>query len=229
MVYLRGTDGSPALRLGEGEGFALSPDKKWVLARQPTGPGTPARPSTHGPPSRTVLRTERSSPGFGGAFTPDGKRVVFSAVGPDKKSRLYVLEIPAGQPRAFVRKAWDSGLDGARSRPMVGTSLGFGRAGPSSTRSTAAATDVPCRALPRAIKSLNGARTPRLFTSSMRRSGQSENLLVDLETGQKRLWKEIPLSDAAGNVRVRVTPDGRSYFVGSVVSQSELYLVEGLR
>jgi hypothetical protein len=31
-VYLRPTDGSPAVRLGEGEAFALSPDGRWVLS-----------------------------------------------------------------------------------------------------------------------------------------------------------------------------------------------------
>ena len=53
-VYLRKTDGSPAVRLGSGEGMALSPDGKWVLAQRlnpspaqlvllPTGAGERAR------------------------------------------------------------------------------------------------------------------------------------------------------------------------------------------
>jgi hypothetical protein len=53
--------------------------------------------------------------------------------------------------------------------------------------------------------------------------------LLDLETGQKRLWKELPLDESAGGVRVRVTPDGRSYVYSTIVSVGELYLVEGLR
>ena len=32
-VYIRKTDGSPAIRLGEGNGLSLSPDGKWALAR----------------------------------------------------------------------------------------------------------------------------------------------------------------------------------------------------
>src|SRR5260370_8921271 len=32
-VYLRNTDGSPAIRLGEGSGMSLSPDGKWALSR----------------------------------------------------------------------------------------------------------------------------------------------------------------------------------------------------
>src|SRR5262245_17282205 len=49
-VYLRTTDGAPAAKIGEGEGVALSPDKRWALTRRteggrgrlwlvPTGPG----------------------------------------------------------------------------------------------------------------------------------------------------------------------------------------------
>ncbi len=36
-VYVRSTDGSPAVRLGEGSAWALSPDGKWALATR-TGP-----------------------------------------------------------------------------------------------------------------------------------------------------------------------------------------------
>ena len=32
-VYLRNTDGSPAIRLGEGTGLSLSPDGQWALSR----------------------------------------------------------------------------------------------------------------------------------------------------------------------------------------------------
>ena len=42
-IYLRSTDGSPALRLSEGMGMALSPDKQRVLAVFPAEGGKPAR------------------------------------------------------------------------------------------------------------------------------------------------------------------------------------------
>jgi hypothetical protein len=47
-VFTRNLDGSPAVRLGEGNGGRISPDKKWVLTQQgdhlvllPTGAGSP--------------------------------------------------------------------------------------------------------------------------------------------------------------------------------------------
>src|SRR5262249_8666970 len=38
-VYLRNTDGTPAVRLGEGRAFALSPDQKWAISRHLDSPG----------------------------------------------------------------------------------------------------------------------------------------------------------------------------------------------
>ena len=37
-VYVRSTDGSAAVRLGEGSAEALSPDQKWVIAQIPGSP-----------------------------------------------------------------------------------------------------------------------------------------------------------------------------------------------
>ena len=38
-VYVRNTDGTPAIRLGEGGASALSPDQKWVIVVTPIAPG----------------------------------------------------------------------------------------------------------------------------------------------------------------------------------------------
>ena len=49
-VFLRDTDGSPPVRIGEGTGEAISPDTKWVITKPakggalslvPTGAGRP--------------------------------------------------------------------------------------------------------------------------------------------------------------------------------------------
>jgi eukaryotic-like serine/threonine-protein kinase len=37
-VYIRGTDGSPAVRLGDGTAVALSPDGVWVVAQNQDTP-----------------------------------------------------------------------------------------------------------------------------------------------------------------------------------------------
>ncbi len=73
-VYLRKTDGSPAVRLGDGASLALSPDGKWALSTRgdsptdlfllPTGPGEPKQLDGHG-----MIHTAA-------AWFPDGTRIV---------------------------------------------------------------------------------------------------------------------------------------------------------
>jgi Tol biopolymer transport system component len=53
--------------------------------------------------------------------------------------------------------------------------------------------------------------------------------LLDLETGEKRLWREVPAASSSKVDSARVTPDGKSYIYGEGSALSELYLVEGLR
>ena len=54
---------------------------------------------------------------------------------------------------------------------------------------------------------------------------------VDVASGQRALWKELPVDSLTSGwrVRVRMTPDGQSYVYGFTDVLSELYLVEGLR
>ncbi|MFY9550806.1 MAG: protein kinase, partial [Thermoanaerobaculia bacterium] len=76
-VYLRRTDGSAAVRLGDGQAMSLSPDGKRVLAMlrtsppqlvlYPTGPGEPIR-----------LANETVSDYYWGLWLPDGKRIIFT-------------------------------------------------------------------------------------------------------------------------------------------------------
>jgi len=96
-VYLRKTDGSPAIRLSEGIGMALSPDGKWALARPnitpsplvqlPTGVGE-AKPLTHD-----------SINHLWGRWLPDGKQLVFSGNETGHGFRLYVESPEEGKPR----------------------------------------------------------------------------------------------------------------------------------
>ena len=88
-VYMRKTDGSPAVRLGEGFAESLSPDGQWVLATHshetptqiyllPTGAGEPKQ------------LTHDAMQHFNAAWLPDGKRFIYSAWAAGKTSaRLH--------------------------------------------------------------------------------------------------------------------------------------------
>jgi Tol biopolymer transport system component len=98
-VYIRGTDGSNPVRLGEGNALALSPDGKWVLATEtddarqlvllPTGGGKPVSLP------ESVLSHDWA------AWLPDGKRFVFLGRQPGHRLQLFVQEASGGPVRAF--------------------------------------------------------------------------------------------------------------------------------
>ena len=57
-----------------------------------------------------------------------------------------------------------------------------------------------------------------------------EVLIVDVETGKTKLWRELfQMASTAFPRRFRVTPDGRAYVYTNPRVFSALYLVDGLR
>ncbi|HEX7254288.1 MAG TPA: protein kinase [Thermoanaerobaculia bacterium] len=229
-IYLRGTDGRPALRLAEGWGAALSPDKQWVLAHPVVGPGKPSRPTLvpTGPGEPKELPMQMLDSRWG-AFTPDGKGIVFAAIGPDGKSRLYVQEIPTGVPRAISPNGVEIQGQTSPVSPDGRYVVGFreGRPEVYPLDGSGEGRVVPgVQPGDRVIQWSADSRSVYVYSPQER---PLKVFLLDLETGRKRLWKEFSLDESAGFARVRVTPDGRYYVYGARTTFSELYLVEGLR
>src|SRR5262249_20933030 len=97
-VYLRKTDGSDAVPLGEGKALALSPDAQWALVlRQQPASQLVLVPTGAG--EAKVLKTPGFESFVGGALFSDGKRVLFSGTETGRKPRLYVMDIDGGKPR----------------------------------------------------------------------------------------------------------------------------------
>jgi Tol biopolymer transport system component len=101
VTYLRGSDGSAAIRLGAGFPLEISPDGKWAmvlgssrapsqLVLLPTGAGE-SRPLTH-----DGIHHQ------GAAWTPDGKRVVFVGNEPGHRIRYFVQSLEGTPPRAIT-------------------------------------------------------------------------------------------------------------------------------
>jgi dipeptidyl aminopeptidase/acylaminoacyl peptidase len=226
-VYLRKTDGSPAIRLGEGIGLGLSPDGKWAIARPnttpsplvllPTGVGE-AKPLTHDSTNHLWAR-----------WLPDGKRLVFSGNEAGHGFRLYVESPEEGKPRAISSEGVNPTFVISPKGDQV-ASVGpdhkiylFPVAGGEPTLVSAAQPDeAPTGWSP-------DGRALYVF-----RFGQIPASVVqlDLSTGQRKPWKELAPADAAGIDTIRgitISADARAYVYGYIRTLSDLYLVEGLK
>jgi Tol biopolymer transport system component len=228
-IFLRPTGGGPAVRIGEGSAVALSPDKKWVLARReenrrrtfvvlPTGPGQP-RPLAFDGLDVTS-----------GVFSPDGQQIVFDANAPGQPSRLYVAKLSGGKPRAV-------GPPNVRLQPFTSPVSPDGRRVIAVFEGKLALLSLDGTGEPRQLPGLQAGVSRVVQWSTDGRSVYYSQMkptaldvdLYDVETGARRDWREIPVDGSLTRRFLRVTPDGRGYvYSGSKVS-SELYLLEGLR
>ena len=98
-AYLRGFDGSPAVRLGDGSTEAFSPDGAWAIAITHT-----ATPQIHMLPTSVGEPRALSHDGldvFNADFLPDGKSLIFTASEAGRGTRLYVRDIAGAKARAI--------------------------------------------------------------------------------------------------------------------------------
>ena len=99
FVHVRRTDAADAVRLGEGQAKALSPDGKWALgiAKEtfvlyPLGAGTPR--------VLPLVGVEAPYDIHWALFFPDGKRLLLSVNSPKTlNARLYAIDIETGKAR----------------------------------------------------------------------------------------------------------------------------------
>jgi eukaryotic-like serine/threonine-protein kinase len=228
-VYIRRTDGSPAVRLGEGSSQSLSPDGKYVLAitKLASEPQVVLYPTGAGE-TRTLPREGLVAQLA--SWFPDDKRILVTASEPGRGSRLWVWELSGGKPRAISP-------DGYRSFPRTVSPDG-----------KLVAVRGPDQRLylyplaggePSAIPGLTPEDTPTAWSADgrflyvyRRRELPARVYRLEVATGRKELWKELMPFDASGVSAISpplVTPDGKAYAYAYIRTLSDVYLVEGLQ
>jgi Tol biopolymer transport system component len=226
-VYVRKTDGSPAVRLGEGFGQALSPDGKWALViLHPTAdPQLAAYPTGAGEPK---LYPKEGINVLNVGWLPDGKRILFTASEPGRGLRLYVRDFDGGKPRALTP-------EGYRGYRVV------------SPDGAAAVVTGPDRRTylypisggePTAVPGIDANDRVAQFGADGRflyvyRQGETPTRVyrVDVSTGHRELWRTLMPADAGGvsELGPLPTPSGQSYAYSYSRTLSDLYIVDGLK
>jgi Tol biopolymer transport system component len=231
-VCLRKTDGSPPVRLGEGKALSLSPDGKWALSQIPT-PNAPLTFLPIGPGEPRSLTIEGISV-LGARWFPDGSRLLVAGVEEGRGPRLYVCSTE-GEDLRPVTPEGSAGRWGNLGRVCISPDgrwvTGIGPDQLAWLYPVADGEPHPIVGVEVGELPVRWASDGSLFVARYRRAS-AHVFRLDVETGERTLWKELRPRDPAGvNVvwGLVMTPDGESYAYTYFQTLSELYVVEGLR
>ncbi len=231
-VYLETPGQGPAVRLGDGIPLGLSPDGAQVLNLSPGQP-TELTLIPTGPGSLISLPRGSIQRHATAVFAPDGKRIVISGAESGRGSRLYVQDLPGGDPRPISaegvrlppnqpRLVSPDGefvaalgpdqmialypLKGGEPRPVVGIEAGF--------------------------RPIGWTHRPGvLFVTPEALTRRTPVFRHDVATGRREVWREVGPADPIGSpltIRVQVTPDGSGYAYLYFLPTAELVLIDGV-
>ncbi len=230
-VFIRGTDGAPAVRLGEGYGGELSPDGKWAVTYPlsdpprivllPIGPGEP----------RTIESSSTAN------WFPDGKRLLLcSQLRSEKEPGCSIFDLERGRSSPLtpggtetagflsrpvspdgkwvvVRRPENQWLlwpvDGGEPRPLVGLD----------------ADDLPYQW---------AGDSNSLYVTSTRREDVLPRRVykLNLATGRKEFFRTFGPPDLTGISTMslpKFSRDGAVYTYGYRQFLSDLYVVDGIK
>jgi hypothetical protein len=227
-VYIRNTDGSAAVRLGEGSAEALSPDQKWVIAQIPGSPAQFRLLPTKAGEAQSL--TNDAINHNGARWLPDGKKFVFSGNEPSRGGRLYVQDTGGGQPLPIAPEGVNQTAFAVSPDGQMVAAIGPDQKG--YLYPTAGHGDA------RLIPGLEPGDLPTSWSQDghslfVYQTGEvpARVYRVDLAAGKRALWKQLVPGDPAGVATIGpilVTPDGKSFVYGFHRTLADLYLVEGL-
>jgi hypothetical protein len=227
-VYMRRTDGSPAVRLADGLSATLSPDARWALVL------------TLEPPGRLLLVP--TGPGQPKPLT-DGTLNCLAACWISTDRILVMANESERSPRLFV-----GDLEG-RFRPIApeGVTIPMWGNPVSPDGRTVAAQDAnegirlfaTDAGEPRHVEGSKVGDRPIQWSEDGRSlyvwakgTLPAKVFRIEVSTGRRQLWREFMPSDPAGIVQIEtlvLTPDERAYAYTYERSLDELYVIEGLR
>ena len=226
-VYIRKTDGSPAIRVGPGRAVALSPDGKGVIAEDiktrqyilyPTGAG-----------EEKQLTRDNLVHGSG-RWTPDGKWIVFDGFEPDKKARTWIMPAEGGNPKPVTPEGFVGDQvtpDG--ERVLVKDPEGKYFFYP--LRGNGSPSAVPTLKTDDGVLALSADGRTLFVREAVQNTWTMRLVSIELSTGKRQLLKEVEPPDRGGVLGlgpVQITPDGKTYVFGFTRRLSDLHVVEGL-
>lgn len=225
-VYVRKTDGSPAVRIGEG-GFVsdITPDGKWAVVLLPGDPAARVQIVPVGAGQTRVLHWDGIEP-LWAVWFPDGRHILLAANGHGHRN-LYVTDSDGATPKYLT----ETGRNFLASSD--GQSLLIEQNGVPVIFSLQTNSAKPITVFHDQEEAIAWTSDPHsVFTQEPTPTGV-KIYKVNLESGSHELWQEVKPRDQVGLRRIveptAITPDGRSmvYIYANVTAQ--LYTSDTLR
>lgn len=225
-VAERDLRGSPPIPLGEGMAGDFSPDGKWAITTVaytqlellPTGAGTIKKLD------RGNIEQYRHSL----HWMPDGKQIIFSGNEAGHLARCFIQNVDGGKPRPITPE----GVSGCQVSPD----------GQLVTGTNPLEKSIKLYPLdggaPRALAGLlpgegiSWTTDPHYVYASLGKVAPVKIYRLNVENGQRQLFKEINPSDETGlydMTHILFSPNGKAYVYGYTRLLSEIYLVNGLK
>ena len=229
LCYVRKTDGSPPVLLGQAKGFDVSPDGRWALTLNATADQLTLIPTGAGSP-RVLPRANLTYQW--GQFFPGGKSLLVWANEPGRPGRLYAQGIDEARPRAVTPEGFGFSSGGGKALSPDGRTIVM-RGADGGIYTGPSGGEGPPRPLPGArpdeVTWGWTADSRSLYLGKIAMPARVE--ICEVATGQRRLWKEIVPPDPAGVLSIGpiyIAPDGKSYIYSYRRQLDDLYLITGL-
>jgi len=227
-VYLRKTDGSPAVRLGEGTALALSPSGNLAasthlgdqqpLVLLPTGAGEPQTLAAAGITYATAL------------WLADGKRLAFVGNEVNHGERLYIQELPGGKPRAISPEGVDWLEIAISPDQRYVADIGPDDKGYLYPVDGGEPKRIP--GVEEGDKIISFSPDGSAVFAYKYRDLPAQIYRVEIASGKRTLWKQLTPSDSSGIDHIApvvMSRDGKTFVYGFARYLSDLYLVSGLK
>lgn len=222
-IYIRKTDGSPAVRIGDNDTTSISNDGKWILATtNAAGGGLVMLPTGAGEP-RAINIGGLKNPY--GTFLPDGHHILLV----DEDFRAYIGSLEGDAPRAITPSGIvvDTGVFTADGKYVLGRDAQKKWA----LYPVDGSQPIPLLKWPEGDEPVGHTTDNHsLFT----RSGELPVSIYrfDYLSGTRQFVRQLRPDDTTGMdslSEIFMTPDGKYYVYGGKRMVSTLFMVRGLK
>jgi hypothetical protein len=227
-VYLRYSDSDTPVRIGDGYGDALSPDRKLVLCH--TGEQLVVIPTGSGEPRTLAIKGAFDT---GAAWLPDSRRVIVGGVVPGHGYQLHAIDTLD----EVAKPISPENISGEGFRPFAVSADGKLVAGMSKEEMVTFYPVDGGDAV--AVSGVEKGEIPIQFSADgaslyvyRPRALPAQVYKITLATGVRELWKQFSPTDPAGVYRIApicITRDATAYAYDALRSTSDLFVAEGLR